>query len=115
MDESLLKEAQRQLPNLDFVVDLFDLSFLWTSQKLQSKSGYLENELSHMRLVEFSNMDEASWRKTLEERLVKIHGTAIIIIHNKQGLKMEFTEEYKVFTIGKNYFMAGKGISLEQI
>jgi hypothetical protein len=49
MDTTLVTEAQKYLDNVDFIIDLYDYSFVWGSEGVLKRAGYTMEEFTKIR------------------------------------------------------------------
>jgi hypothetical protein len=117
MGNPLVIEAQKYLDKVDFIVDLYDNSFVWGSLEMLKDAGYTAEELTKIKTLDTldSSVNQDAYRKELMEEVDKGHGTRAVMVHSKTGQKMRLTFEYYVFEFDGGHWMAGKGLKVEKL
>jgi len=117
MDNPVVIEARKHLDKVDFVIDLYDKSFVWASDEVLRVAGYTADEFS--KLHTFDTLDKSvdldAYRRELSEELVKIHGTTILLCNTKTGKKVRLEIEYYVFEFNGGWYRAAKSLKVEML
>ena len=117
MDNPIVVEAKKYLDKVDFVVDLFDSSFIWGGEDVLHLSGFTLEEFTQRRLFDLldKSVDQVVIRKKLAEDMAKKHGTTTVFCNTKAGAKVNMTMEFNVFELNKGWYMAGKILKTENV
>ena len=116
MHDELLEKIKLTLPGVDYVADLFDLRFIWASQRTLDISGYSEQEFLQLRIVDVLNRNkitEDEFRKIIGERIGQKSGTSNGYWQTKAGESKDFEVKYVVIEFNNGWFMAGEAINHE--
>jgi hypothetical protein len=117
MENPIVAEANKYLHPVDFIIDLFDYSFVWGSEGVLQTSGYTMEEFTKIR--NFDTLDKSvnkeDYRKELSQMLTNKHGISTVLVNSKNGQKMRMTHEYHIFEYNKGTYMAGKGLKVEML
>ena len=68
--QELIKYSKEQLKDLDVIMDLFDQSFTWASDKTSKVLGFSHEELAETRVLDLRVMDKSD-EEDLEEHTAK--------------------------------------------
>jgi hypothetical protein len=117
MENPVVVEAGKYLDKVDFIVDLFDNSFVWGSEGVLRASGYTLEEFMKIRNLDTldKSVNQEEYRKELAEMLVKKHGVSTVLVNSKTGQKIRMTHEYHIFEFKGGWYMAGKGLKVENL
>jgi hypothetical protein len=115
MDNPVVVEARKYLDTVDYIVDLFDNSFVWGGERLLKVSGYTLEEFLKLRNFDTldKSVDQNAFRKELSEELAKKHGTNTVLVNTKTGRKINLTLEYHVFEYNGGWYRAAKALNME--
>lgn len=111
MNEEVIEEAKKLLAPLDLIIDLYDMSYLWGSQKILDLSEYTLDELQKLRSVDLIDKSDKEDR-FISHRLVNKHGVSTVILKSKTGKKIPVESEYQVFEHNSGLYMAVKGLKV---
>lgn len=116
-DNSLVTEALKHLDKVDYIVDLFDNSFVWGGEGVLKTSGYTLEEFLKLRNFDTldKSVDQDKFRKELAEELAKKHGTETVLVNTKTGQKINLTFEYHVFEYKGGWYRAAKALKVEKV
>ncbi len=115
-DALVVEEAQKLLPDCDWIVDLYDLMMVWVSPKAQTISGYTKEEVLKMHNLDFAGPEysEERLRRELAGRITRGSGMDQYVIETKNGnIKLDF--EYRAFKYEGGEYMAGRIIKTESV
>jgi PAS domain-containing protein len=115
--DALVAAARRVLPDCEYIVDLFDLSFLWSNPQFTEKLGYPPEEVLKLRNIDMLDprYDEARLRKQLIERVEKIEGENDYILVCKDKHKVLACLHYHAFQLAGGWYIAGKLASVKPV
>lgn len=112
MNDELLAEAKKYLASPDYIVDLYDLSFIWASDRGLSLTGHPKEDVGKLRSVDIIAFDEALteeiFRKQLSERIGKRHGQMALPVKKAGGGVLQLTIEYQVFIYKGGWYIVGR-------
>lgn len=112
MDEGLLIEAKKYLPDPDFIVDLYDLTFIWASPRGLAMGGYDQTDVGKLRSIDVIAFDqkysEQDFRKELSQRLGQRQGTMKLPVKIKGGATAMMELEYHIFSYKGGWYAADK-------
>lgn len=116
MDTLLVAEAGKHLDKVDFIIDLFDNSFVWASDEFLQLGGYTLEEFTKLRNLDTldKSVDQMDIRERLNEDLVKKHGTTTVLVNNKAGQKIRLNFEFQIIEYNHGWYMAAKSIKAEK-
>ena len=108
--DEVVKFASKELPGLDWVIDMYDLSMMWVSPKATEMTGYSETEMLSMRNLDFMSprYTQAELRQNMMDRVVRQRGEQNYVIVNKQGVELQISFAYYAFKYEGGEYMAGK-------
>jgi hypothetical protein len=117
MENVIVVEARKYLDKVDFVVDLYDKSFVWASDEVLRVAGYTAEEFGKPQTFDTldKSVDQEAYRKELEEELTKIHGTTRLLCNTKTGRRVRLEIEYRVFQFNGGWYRAAKALKVEMI
>jgi PAS domain-containing protein len=115
--DALIAAARNVFPDCEYIVDLYDLSFLWSNPQFTEKLGYPPEEVLTMRNIDMldKRYDEARLRKQLIERVEKTEGENDYILVCKDKHKVLVCIHYHAFEFNKGWYIAGKLASVKPI
>jgi hypothetical protein len=117
MDNPVVVEAQKYLDKIDYIVDLFDNSFVWGGEGVLRVSGYTLEEF--LKLKNFDTLDKSvnpeAYRKELADELAKKHGVMTVLCNTKTGQKINLTYEYHIFQYKGGWYKAAKALKAEKV
>ena len=108
MDEKILEEAQRRISGCDYIVDLFDLKYVWASEHASLVIGFSVEEILEKRVLDLVVENESAYRKELLERMIKGQGVAELVIRRKDGVNVSLTIQYCMFEMDGGQYSVGK-------
>lgn len=110
IDSSLLAEAAKQLPGCDYIVDLYDLTFVWASSHALSVTGYTMDEILQLRNLDIADeaYDEVKLRAELNERIATGSGEKEYVITHRDKSKIFIHYAYKIFYFHDGAYLTGK-------
>lgn len=119
MNEELLAEAKKYIGEPDYIVDLYDLTFIWASDNGLQLVGRPKEDIGKVRSVDIiafnEQFDEAAFRKQLAERIGARHGEMVLPIKIKDDGTAKMTIEYQVFIFKGGWYIVGKVLKTEPI
>ncbi len=115
--QDLLEEAQKHIPDCDYIVDLFDLKFQWVSDKVLVETGFSMNEVLGMRNIDIvsDKYDEVTLRRELIERITQGKGQKQYNIKTKSRGELVCDFAYNTFSFNGVWYMAGKILKLNPV
>lgn len=110
-NNELVKEANDQLPECDYVVDLYDYKFKWASPQALSLTGYSTEDIGKIKNIDI--VDEGMSDEETQQRLISrmVTGEGIdqsIVRHKQNGSLLHINFEYKVFKFKDRWYITGK-------
>lgn len=117
MDSPVVIEARKYLDTVDFVIDLYDKSFVWADEKVLRVAGYTAEEFTKLHTFDTLDIsvDQEAYRKELAEELTKKHGTTTVFCNTKSGQKVRLTIEYHVFELNGGWYRAAKCLKFDML
>ncbi len=117
MDNQVVTEARKYLDTVDFVIDLYDKSFVWANEKVLHTAGYTADEFSKLHTYDTldKSVDPEAYRNELAEELIKMQGTTIVLCNTKTGKKIRLEIEYRVFQCNDGWYRAAKVLKVEEL
>jgi hypothetical protein len=117
MDNPIVSEAQKYLDRIDFIVDLFDSSYVWGSNEALKATGYTLEEFIKLRNTDLldKKINPNDYRMEALEYLKKEHGTTTVKLEAKSGTRKQGLIEYQVYKFNDGYYMAAKGLKIEPL
>lgn len=111
----LLKEARKYIPDCDWIVDLYDLSFQWASGHALKLTGYSLEDVKKMQSLELPDpsYSRTQLRRDLLSRIGKGHGEFSYNILAKNGTTLSFKGRYHVFTYEGTWYLVGKILKMK--
>lgn len=110
--EGVLESARQHLEAPDYLVDLYDLTFIWASPKALKLSGYTQADIGRKRSIDIIAFDEQltekRFREQLTERIGKGHGQLALPIKTPSGERLMITLEYHVLSYADGWYIAGQ-------
>ena len=115
MENVLAKAREFFGEDLDYVVDLYDLSIIWASSRVVDASEYSLEELHHKSLIDMLDPDinTEDYRKNISERLIEGNGTTDVHTINRSGIKYILHIQFQTFDLGGGMYMACKALKVE--
>lgn len=115
MDNKLLEVATSYIPDPSYIIDLYDMHFAWADNGVLNLSGYTMDELKDLRNVDLitPEMPEKDFRKGFLARLAKGEGKEWLPAQGKDGKRIRFYSQYKVFKHDGGMYMVGKGLEVQ--
>ncbi len=110
VSDRILAEAKKYIPECDYIVDLFDLMFIWVSDKALKETGFTKDEILRMRnldLIAEGMYSEVDLRKQLIERITKKQGENTYILKTAKGL-LNVRYQYQAFQFDGGWYITGK-------
>lgn len=117
MENPVVVAARKLLDRVDFVVDLYDKSFVWASDEVLRTAGYTASEFSKLHTFDTldKSVDQDAYSRELSEELKKIHGTTKLLCNTKSGKKVRIEIEYRVFEFNGGWYRAAKTLKVEML
>jgi hypothetical protein len=117
MNQKIVDEAAKLLNPIDFIMDLYDMSYVWASKTLLNDMEYTLDEFQKLRSLDLldEKVEEQKYRKVIADLLAKKHGTTSLTLNTKSGKKIKSEIEYQIFEFDGGFYMAGKGIKAEHL
>lgn len=115
MEPPVLTEAKKYLDTVDFIIDLYDKTFVWATDKVIHRTEYSPEEFKDLQVYDTldETPDAASYSKILAEQIIQKHGTTSVLVKSKTGKKMRIEIEYYIFQFDNGLYRAGKGLNIE--
>lgn len=115
MDNPVVIEALKYLDKVDFVIDLYDKSFVWAGDTVLKTAGYTSEEFTKLRTFDTldKSVDQEAYKKELMNELKDKHGAAIVLCNSKTGQKIRLDMEYQIFQFEGGWYRAGKALKFE--
>ncbi|HUD20241.1 MAG TPA: hypothetical protein VMR81_07400 [Patescibacteria group bacterium] len=117
MDNPVVVEARKYLETVDFVIDLYDKSFVWASEKVLQIAGYTSSEFTKLHTFDTldKSVDQEAYKKELAEELANKHGTTTVLCNTKVGKKVRLTIEYQIFELNGGWYRAAKALKVDML
>lgn len=117
MNSGVVSEAKKYLDTVDFVVDLYDKSFVWVNEGVLRVAGYSLEEFTKLHTVDTldKSVDQEAYIKELSDELKDKHGTTTVLCNTKEGKKVRLTVEYHIFEYSGGWYRAAKGLKVEML
>jgi hypothetical protein len=111
--ENFLDVANKYIKNPDVIIDVYDMTYIWTSAYHSEITGYTKEEQTNMRIAKNSQLVNGDTSQIAEE--VMIPNTPFvrkIIITTKTGEKKVADIEGIVIEINNQPYLIGKMTSV---
>lgn len=117
MDNPVVIEAKKYLDRVDFIIDLYDKSFVWASDKVLQVAGYTSDEFAKLRTFDTldKSVDQEEYKKELAQELINKHGTTTVLCNSKEGKKIRLTIEYYIFEFDGGWYRVAKALNAEML
>ena len=110
----LLKKPKEFVDQPDAIVDVYDLTFVWASQKLTKAMGYAHSEMQGLQTIDIHSDDKEQARKTEMEISVGPQGQVREMpVKTKQGKPLKVKFKVYRFEFQENPYMVGKLLSVK--
>jgi PAS domain-containing protein len=113
--DEVLQKAVEALKEPDYLVDLFDMTFVWASPKGMALTGYTQEDIGKMRNIDIiafnENLTEEQFRQELGKRLRRGHGEMELPVKKTNGEIITLKIEYQVIKHNNGWYIAGKFIA----
>jgi PAS domain-containing protein len=115
-NQELLAEATKHIQGCDWIIDMYDLTILWASNKTLEVFGYSMDELLKSRSIDFIGEEiEVIYRQDLPKRMTKRHGEIEYPIFKKDRTKLLTNCEYAIFNFNEGVYIASKILTTKPI
>lgn len=116
MDDPVVIEARKYLDPVDFVIDLYDKSFVWADEKVIRTAEYTPEEFSKLRVYDTLDkcVDQKAYASELAKQIAEKHGTTTVLCSSKTGKQIRLEIEYYIFEFQGGWYRAGKGLKVEK-
>lgn len=110
LDPKILQEANRKLPGCDYIVDLYDMYFLWASDNALQETGYSREEIRKLRNFDviISDRPISELRQEMFERVGRGNGTSEYDIRTKGKKVLHIKLRYQTFELDGGWYLAGQ-------
>lgn len=111
----VIAKAHELMPDVDYIIDMYDNQFVWGSKRMLEMSEYTLDELRHTRTsdtIDTSQMAPDTYRQVTMERLAKGKGQATIFTKSKNGKSIKIVTDYLVFQLDGGYYLASKATNI---
>ena len=114
MKADLIKKAGELLENPDMIIDLYDFTIVWMSEKLR---GILSagDELIGTHLTDMFAIPEFQKREKVMEHINKSHGFFKISLKSKDRAVVKFDVEFRTVEFNNGFYHIGKFIKYEKV
>jgi PAS domain S-box-containing protein len=101
------KLAEEKMPNFDTIIDLFDMSFIYISEKSAKLSGYMSEEMVGESIHKFMNIPSGD-NESFQDILMKtmIGGNVKIPIKTKDGKSIDVLMNFVLIEVDNHPFVA---------
>lgn len=115
--DPIVEEAKKTLHSCDVIVDLYDLSYHWASEKFLSALGYTFRELhsKHVFDIIYSKLDLMHLRAKLISQIGKGDGELEYNVKTKSGDKLHLVGRFHVFTYDGVWYISSQVEELKAI
>ena len=107
MDE-ILSKAKSLLKNLDVLIDVYDFSIMWASEKTAKTLGYSVDELKKMYLFDIMAYRKDRARSMTAEDFKRIEGVRELKLKSKDKKPVPIKTLFKFFKFGDGYYLIGE-------
>ncbi len=107
--QELLKEANKHIPDPDVIIDVYDMTYAWVSQKHSTITEYTKEEQINTRISEISQLKHGDTNNTAPEALTPNQKfTQEMILTTKSGKKKEAEVAGIVIEFNNQPYLIGK-------
>jgi hypothetical protein len=116
MDNPIVVEARKHLDKVDFVIDLYDKSFIWATDEVIRTAEYTPEEFMKLRTYDTLDkcVNQEAYAKELANQLIQKHGNTSVLCNTKSGKKIRLTIEYHIFEFNGGWYRAAKALKVER-
>lgn len=110
-DKELVEEANKQLPECDYVVDLYDSKFKWASSEALALTGYTKEDIDKIKNIDIvdEGMSDEEQKQRLISRMVTGEGVdESTLRHKLNGSLLHINFKYKVFKFKDRWYITGR-------
>jgi len=110
----VLKEAKKQIDEPDAIIDLYDQTFIWVSEKFCEIVGYTKDELINKQLSDI--LDKAFDTRELHMHMMSSKdflpiNTSFI---RKDGCELDVKAKGRAFDFQGHPYLVGKIVSIDE-
>jgi len=109
-----LKVAKIKMPDFDTAVDLFDMSFVYISEKSARLSGYKPKEMLGKHISNFMTASPKS-KEFTEAILSSLSGRAAIPIKTKSGKEVVVPMDFLTIEVDSHPFLVTRAVKYKPI
>ena len=115
MSDEILDEAKKHLSDFDFIVDLFDLQFIWANQNVSDIIGFSKDEIIKKHVLDLLVINENEYRRSLVERMTKGSGNVDLIMKRKDNTHVSLSIQFCTMSFNGGEYLIDKITSSKQV
>jgi PAS domain-containing protein len=94
MNEAIMRKAKELLKEPDMIIDLYDYTIIWTSDRILKITGFTREETEGKQIIDIHSISEEEKRKKLMEHASKPHGFMEVCLKLKGGGSVRMDVEF---------------------
>ena len=115
MEKTILDKAKELLADPDIIIDLYDFTIVWSSQKHEKITGFSKKELTGKQVQNFFALNGDKKRAKAIEHMSKSHGRMNVESTTKKGYVVKFTVEFYTIKFDDGFYHIGKLLDYKKI